>query len=87
MVPPGRPVGSTIYPGMQFTAVFLKRYIFGDNMSLNDVCCYLPAWFGVIAMCLVGCITYEASLPENSGGTIFSVLLDALRGQYASERV
>eukprot|EP00571_Detonula_confervacea_P013550 CAMPEP_0172310290 /NCGR_PEP_ID=MMETSP1058-20130122/11401_1 /TAXON_ID=83371 /ORGANISM="Detonula confervacea, Strain CCMP 353" /LENGTH=957 /DNA_ID=CAMNT_0013023083 /DNA_START=116 /DNA_END=2989 /DNA_ORIENTATION=+ len=82
--PLGRPVGTTIYPGMQFTAVFLKRYIFGDNMSLNDVCCYIPAWFGVIATFLVGCIAYEASLPENSGGTIFGVVLDGLMGRYAS---
>ena len=25
--PLGRPVGSTIYPGMQFTAVFIKNHI------------------------------------------------------------
>ena len=83
--PLGRPVGTTIYPGMQFTAVFLKRYIMGDNMSLNDVCCYIPAWFGVIATFLVGCIAYEASLPQNTGGTIFGVLYDALMGKYASD--
>ena len=70
---------------MQFTAVFLKRYIFGDNMSLNDVCCYIPAWFGVIASFLVGCIAYEASLPQNTGANIFGIVLDALRGKYASE--
>jgi len=82
--PLGRPVGSTIYPGMQFTAVFLKRRIIGDNMSLNDVCCYIPVWFGVIATALVGCITYEASLPQNSGGTIFGVVFDGIKGKYAS---
>ncbi|KAL7543759.1 hypothetical protein ACHAXR_013057 [Thalassiosira sp. AJA248-18] len=84
--PLGRPVGSTIYPGMQFTAVYLKRYIFGDNMSLNDVCCYIPAWFGVIATFLVGCIAYEASLPQNSGGTIFGMVYDGLRGKYADDK-
>jgi len=84
--PLGRPVGSTIYPGMQFTAVYLKRYVFGDSMSLNDVCCYIPAWFGVIATFLVGCIAYEASLPVNSGGTIFGVALDAVRGRYANPK-
>ena len=83
--PLGRPVGSTIYPGMQFAAVFLKRYVFGDKMSLNDICCYIPAWFGVIATFLVGCITYEASLPQNTGGTIFGVVLDAAMGRYASD--
>ncbi|OEU16207.1 putative oligosaccharyl transferase [Fragilariopsis cylindrus CCMP1102] len=46
--PLGRPVGSTIYPGMQFTAVYIKRYIL-DSWSLNDVCCYIPCWFGAIA--------------------------------------
>lgn len=84
--PLGRPVGSTIYPGMQFTAVYLKRYVFGDSMTLNDVCCYIPAWFGVAATCLVGCIAYEASLPQNSGGTIFGVVLDALWGRYANSK-
>lgn len=84
--PLGRPVGTTIYPGMQFTAVYLKRYIFGDSMSLNDVCCYIPAWFGCIATILVGCIAYEASLPQNSGGTIFGVVYDGLLGRYADDK-
>ena len=82
--PLGRPVGTTIYPGMQFTAVFIKRYIMGNTMSLNDVCCYIPAWFGVIATFLVGCIAYEASLPVNTGGNIFGTLFDALRGKYTT---
>jgi len=61
--PLGRPVGTTIYPGMQVTAVWIKRYIMGDTMSLNDVCVYIPAWFGVIATFLTGLIAYECSLP------------------------
>jgi dolichyl-diphosphooligosaccharide--protein glycosyltransferase len=77
----GRPVGTTIYPGMQFTAVFLKNYIIGDKMSLNDICCYMPVWFGVAASFLVGCIAYETSLEGNSM-TIFHVVLDALTGRY-----
>ncbi len=35
-------------------------------MSLNDVCCYVPVWFGVIATILTGMITYEVTLPCNS---------------------
>jgi len=81
--PLGRPVGTTIYPGMQFTAVFLKNHIFGDNMSLNDICVFMPAWFGVAASFLVGCIAYEASWDGNSSRTIFHVVLDALTGRYA----
>jgi len=80
--PLGRPVGTTIYPGMQFTAVFLKNYVFGESMTLNDICCYIPAWFGVMATILVGCIAYETSLSVNSGGTLIGVAVDALKGKY-----
>ena len=68
-------MGTTIYPGMQFTAVFIKN-ILGDYLSLNDICCYIPAWFGVIASFLVGCIAYECSLPCNSGSTAITTLTD-----------
>lgn len=84
--PLGRPVGTTIYPGMQFTAVFLKKYVFGERMSLNDICCYIPAWFGVMATILVGCIAYETSLSVNSGGTLVGVAVDALKGQYTKSK-
>ncbi len=33
------------------------------NMSLNDVCVYIPAWFGAIASVFTGLIAYECSLP------------------------
>jgi dolichyl-diphosphooligosaccharide--protein glycosyltransferase len=74
--PLGRPIGTTIYPGMQFTAVWIKRYIVGDKMSLNDVCCYIPAWFGAIASILVGLITYECCLECNSSTTFVRVVSD-----------
>ena len=67
--PLGRPVGTTIYPGMQFTAVWMKRYILND-WSLNDVCCYIPAWFGAIASVMVGLIAYECSIPVNSSSNL-----------------
>ena len=79
--PLGRPVGTTIYPGMQFTAVYIKNYLTGDRMSLNDVCCYMPAWFGALATFLIGCLAYECSLPENTGTTLVGVLVDALKGR------
>jgi len=68
--PLGRPVGTTIYPGMQVTAVFIKNWIVGDSMSLNDVCCLIPAWFGALATLFTGLIAYECSvgvtlLPED----------------------
>jgi dolichyl-diphosphooligosaccharide---protein glycosyltransferase len=73
-------VGTTIYPAMQFTAIWIKRYIFGDRddtfWTLNNVCVYMPAWFGVIATLLVGAIAYEASIPVNSSGSIWQFALD-----------
>jgi dolichyl-diphosphooligosaccharide--protein glycosyltransferase len=75
--PLGRPVGTTIYPGMQFTAVFLKRYFpLTRSMSLNDVCCYMPAWFGAIASIVTGLLAYECSRKDNSNTNVLSVLLD-----------
>ena len=59
---------------MQFTATFIKRYIVKDSMSLNDVCCYIPAWFGVIASMLVGLITYECTLQCNTKQSFFEVM-------------
>jgi len=61
--PLGRPVGSTIYPGMQITAVAIFHGLeyLGVPMSLNDVCCYVPAWFGVSATMFLGLLTYECT--------------------------
>jgi dolichyl-diphosphooligosaccharide--protein glycosyltransferase len=33
--PLGRPVGTTIYPGMQFTAVWIYKYVF-SSFSTNE---------------------------------------------------
>ena len=51
---------------MQVTAVFLKNHIV-KSMSLNDVCCYIPAWFGVSATFFTALLTYECCLPTQSG--------------------
>lgn len=58
--PLGRPVGTTIYPGMQVTAVFIKNHILPD-WSINDICCYIPSWFGVLATLGVAFLTYETT--------------------------
>ena len=51
--PLGRPVGTTIYPGMQITSVaiwkLLQQLPKYYHMSVNDVCCFVPVWFGVSA--------------------------------------
>jgi dolichyl-diphosphooligosaccharide---protein glycosyltransferase len=78
--PLGRPVGTTIYPGMQFTAVWIKRYLLHDRMSLNDICCYIPAWFGVLATIITGLIAYECTLSANSRLTVYHYLKDIVTG-------
>ena len=68
--PLGRPVGTTIYPGMQVTAVSIYNTLkaLGSNyaMSLNDVCVFFPAWFGAVATMLVAFLTAECSGSANS---------------------
>lgn len=96
--PLGRPIGTTIYPGMQLAAVGIYRvsqaltettlktpkgvrlylskhlpikdpmsYLPGHGtlwfgpMTLNEVCCLLPAWFGALATFLVALLTAEVS--------------------------
>lgn len=76
--PLGRPVGTTIYPGMQFTSVFIKNYLL-PSWSLNDVCCWVPSWFGVIATSLVGAVTYECTIKESSD--MIQWLVDLIQGQ------
>jgi dolichyl-diphosphooligosaccharide---protein glycosyltransferase len=59
--PLGRPVGTTIYPGMQVTAVLIKDFILKD-WSINDICCFIPAWFGVCATLAVFALTYICTM-------------------------
>ena len=78
--PLGRPVGTTTYPGLQLTAVALHRFLryLGPDweMSLNDICCYIPAWFGSVSTLLVGLVTYECSASPLSA--VFAALIMAL---------
>ena len=78
--PLGRPVGTTIYPGMQFTAVYIKRFLL-DSWSLNDICCYIPAWFGAAASILVGLLTYECTIPENSSSSLLEWIVALVQGE------
>lgn len=47
---------------------------------MNDICVYLPAWFGVIATFITGAIAYEVSLPVNSSSTLFQFVSDLVHG-------
>jgi dolichyl-diphosphooligosaccharide--protein glycosyltransferase len=72
---------------MQFTAVWIKRFIVGDRMSLNDVCCYIPAWFGCIATIFVGGIAYECTLSCNTSSSILKFCIDLMHGSISSEKI
>mmetsp|Transcript_17670 Transcript_17670/g.40543 ORF Transcript_17670/g.40543 Transcript_17670/m.40543 type:complete len:990 (+) Transcript_17670:39-3008(+) len=73
--PLGRPVGTTIYPGMQFTSVWIKMFIL-PNMSINDICCYVPAWFGVLATMSTAALCYTAVSSVRKSSHSKSLLTD-----------
>lgn len=94
--PLGRPVGTTIYPGMQIAAVGLWKAInaAGYEMSLNDVCVYIPAWFGVVATLFLAILARECSGNSNVGvaaAGIMSIipahLMRSVGGGYDNESV
>ncbi|CAJ1395127.1 unnamed protein product [Effrenium voratum] len=64
--PLGRPVATTIYPGMQITAVALWQLL-QHTWTLNEVCCYMPAWFGAAASVLGGLLAAECSGSLSAG--------------------
>ena len=65
---------------MQFIAVWIKRYVL-RSWSLNDVCCYVPAWFGVISSLVTALIAYECSIANNTGSTLVQFILDIVQGK------
>jgi dolichyl-diphosphooligosaccharide--protein glycosyltransferase len=76
--PLGRPVGTTIYPGMQIISVAAWDLLnkFGYEISLNDVCCYVPVWGGVTATMLLGMMTYVVS--GNRNASVFAAAIMAI---------
>jgi dolichyl-diphosphooligosaccharide---protein glycosyltransferase len=60
---------------MQFTAVFIKSFLL-PHWSLNDICCYMPAWFGVIATTITGLIAYECI--NNKARSLWTLLNELL---------
>lgn len=94
--PLGRPVGTTIYPGMQILSVSAWKVLntIGMRISLNDVCCYVPCCGGVCASLLVGLLTRECTGSTNSGivaAGVMSIipahLMRSVGGGYDNESV
>ena len=100
--PLGRPVGTTIYPGMQITSVCLKwllnTFFSGSGgklfISLNDVCCLVPAWFGVTATWFLGLFAAECSGSRSAGAAaalIMSIvpahIMRSVAGGYDNESI
>jgi len=94
--PLGRPVGTTIYPGMQITSVVIWKVLgyFGSDISLNDVCCLVPAWFGVSASIMLALFALECSGKYSSGafaGLIMAIvpahIMRSVAGGYDNESV
>ena len=73
--PLGRPVGTTIYPGMQFTSVWIKQFIL-PNWSINDICVFVPAWFGVLATLATSALCYTAVISVTRKSESKSILMD-----------
>ena len=49
-----------------------------NEMSLNDVCCLLPAWFGALATLFTGLLALECSANFGYNGNEFGTVLDKL---------
>mmetsp|Transcript_121783 Transcript_121783/g.190232 ORF Transcript_121783/g.190232 Transcript_121783/m.190232 type:complete len:756 (+) Transcript_121783:1-2268(+) len=124
--PIGRPIGTTIYPGMQITAVALCRLfkqvpemswkipkeVFRyfpagtmqmlpghgtlkvGPMTLNQVCCMVPAWYGALATLLIFLLTSEVSGSTGAGlvaafvmSTIPAHMMRSYAGEFDNECV
>ena len=96
--PLGRPIGTTIYPGMQIASVFIWKTLNHPNVSflvakilgvskfsisLNDVCCYVPVGFGAFATFLIFCFTWVTSGSAN-GATVAALIMAIIPGTYCS---
>eukprot|EP00929_Paragymnodinium_shiwhaense_P009687 TRINITY_DN11394_c0_g1_i1.p1 TRINITY_DN11394_c0_g1~~TRINITY_DN11394_c0_g1_i1.p1 ORF type:complete len:820 (-),score=157.67 TRINITY_DN11394_c0_g1_i1:106-2565(-) len=122
--PIGRPIGTTIYPGMQFAAVWIwealkkvpeqkvtppewmtdlykqmpkgftgflpnkGKFLELGPMSLNDVCCMVPPWFGASATLATFLWTRELSESTSAGvvaAFIMAILPAHLMRSYGGE--
>eukprot|EP01127_Copromyxa_protea_P000109 TRINITY_DN10115_c0_g1_i1.p1 TRINITY_DN10115_c0_g1~~TRINITY_DN10115_c0_g1_i1.p1 ORF type:complete len:736 (-),score=161.56 TRINITY_DN10115_c0_g1_i1:24-2231(-) len=76
--PIGRHVGSTTFPGLQITSVFIYHLLetIGLPMSINDICVFVPAVFGSLTTLFTYFLTTEISRSPNAG--VVSALIMAI---------
>jgi dolichyl-diphosphooligosaccharide--protein glycosyltransferase len=94
--PIGRHVGSTTFPGLQITSVFLYHFLefIGFPMSINDICVFVPAVFGSLCTFFTYLLTTEVSRSPNAGvaaALIMSILpahlMRSVAGGYDNEAI
>jgi dolichyl-diphosphooligosaccharide--protein glycosyltransferase len=94
--PLGRPVGTTIYPGIQATAagMYYTANALGFEVSLNDVCVFVPAVFGAFAVLSINGLAKEVTGSPNAGvatALLFSILpahlMRSVAGGYDNESI
>ena len=61
--PLGRPVATTIYPAMHITAAAIHAGLnaCGLAWTLEDVCCFVPVWGGIVATVFTALLAYECA--------------------------
>jgi dolichyl-diphosphooligosaccharide--protein glycosyltransferase len=132
--PLGRPIGTTIYPGMQMTGVFIwevmkkipafdyeipgfvrafnailkyckkdlgfmfipaiPKSINFEPMTVNDICCLIPPWFGSVASLFTGLLAYETTRSMNTAvlatgimAVIPAHLMRSVGGEFDNEAI
>ena len=89
-------MGSTTYPGLQLTAwalhTVINKYLF--EVSLNDVCVFIPAGFGAVATLFTGLLCWEATRSATAAtATVFFMsilpahLMRSVAGGYDNESI
>lgn len=70
--PLGRPISTTIYPAMQIVAACIHALLraAGWGWSLEDVCCFVPVWFGMSATLFTSLLAFETSGRSLSAGAV-----------------
>eukprot|EP01048_Picozoa_sp_COSAG05_P016381 COSAG05_NODE_2103_length_3555_cov_3.669271_1_plen_343_part_00 len=95
--PLGRPIGTTTYPGMMMSACGIHHVlnVYMDyEISLNDVCVFIPAGFSCVTVFFTYLLTIEVSRSPNAGVAAAGImallpahLMRSVAGGYDNESV